>query len=633
MSRISRKMTRKMKTITKFFTETGNEDILSTDELIKLVEKAKERHAKLPESILGDLPKPSEIPFAKDHMKMKLIMTTSTPDLKMMRAMHEAFLNLLRRRYWVMIEAGDMVPGTNEAEVLLASTRLATISSACRLADFLFVRPYCERSSLPLHFQRTSLGGDETDLPRIGEGSTQSSRATLGLSKDGTAGSIRSLGLHFLLPRESGCTKDIVESSRFDLVMMFVIFVNASLMAIEEAQDSSGNESQSGSSLGWLIVDLVFTCAFTVEFGLKLFVLRRAYFYTAWNIFDCILVFMGWAGTCLQFLALESSSVNVTREGRLFSVARSFRVLRVLRIIRLMYFFSVLKAKLAGKNISLAIAEHMQKVTILKCVVKAHIVVQQEITKFFGAQGTPDSFELIYTIMQSQCTVYEAIMMALAEEQQLGGPLALEVKSVQVSKAIAERHQAFVHHAHQQGMLNTSEAESILTPLREHMQAWEARQRANHFGLRTSRRTSRNSTSSQSSVGRPGLRISTGSLHLADSSSITGTVASLDRPHNQLQKSPVVSPSSSESLAKQDNDVMLTSCSSDDVEVLDLPAQKGTKSLSRKKAAWDSNEADEHTDSEGRLAAVPAQAADNCMVTEIQRLSSSSSWQYEEGSS
>lgn len=172
----------------------------------------------------------------------------------------------------------------------------------------------------------------------------------------------------------------------------------------------------------------------------------------------------------------------MTREGRLFSVARSFRVLRVLRIFRLLVFFQVLKAKMAGKNISLAVAEHMQKVTILKCLIKAHLHVQKEICKFFGTGGRPDTFELVYSVMQSQCTVYEAMIMAMDEEQQLGGQLALEVKNMQVSKDIAERLEAFVCGAHAKGVVNSHEAESILSPMREHVKAWTARLRANHFG-------------------------------------------------------------------------------------------------------------------------------------------------------
>mmetsp|Transcript_28786 Transcript_28786/g.53981 ORF Transcript_28786/g.53981 Transcript_28786/m.53981 type:complete len:1236 (-) Transcript_28786:77-3784(-) len=586
------------RTTTNFF-ESQAEEILSTEDLIEAVERHQERHAKLPESILGDLPKPADMPFASDHKNLKQILTIATPDIRMMRAMHEAFLNLLRRRYWLMIEAGDVVPGTNEAEVLLGSTRLAMISAACKLGDFSFIRPYCERSHLPPQFQRTSeMPATAKDLPRISDNSGDS--AAKELAKDES--------FQELLPQEGSRAKKIMESSRFDSVMMLVIFVNAILMAIEEAQDNSGSKSQSGSSLGWLIVDIVFTCAFTVEFGLKLWVLRLSYFYTAWNVFDAILVLMGWVGTILQFLALESPGGNVTREGRLFSVARSFRVLRVLRIFRLLFFFSVLKAKLAGNNINLTIAEHMQKVTILKCVVKAHLIVQKEIAKFFGTAGRPDSFEVVYTIMQSQCTVYEAMMMALEEEQQLGGQLALEVKSVQVSKAMAERLEAFIHHAHEQGMLNASEAESILSPLREHMQAWTNRLRANHFGWH---RSDSETAPTEEEVADHQRVVQENIMCLSP----------FERQNSGDDSACLSKASDSSDKAKQDV-LQLGPCRNDDVEVLDLKVdaepQAARQRLESPKAAWDSKQVDARTGGKGQLAAASAEVVDTCLITELE---------------
>merc|ERR1719401_604669 len=86
------------------------------------------------------------------------MMTNSTPDLPMLRAMNEAFLSILHSRYWKMIEDGDMVPGTNEAEVLVTSTKLALREAHGNLSDFKFVQPYCKRSKLAPALQRISFG-------------------------------------------------------------------------------------------------------------------------------------------------------------------------------------------------------------------------------------------------------------------------------------------------------------------------------------------------------------------------------------------------------------------------------------------------------------------------------------------
>merc|ERR1719487_2490333 len=80
-------------------------------------------------------------------------MTNSTADLTMLRVLNEAFLAILQSRYWMQIEAGDVIPGTNEAEVLLISTKLALRDSHCNLADFKYLKPHVLRSHAPIHLQ------------------------------------------------------------------------------------------------------------------------------------------------------------------------------------------------------------------------------------------------------------------------------------------------------------------------------------------------------------------------------------------------------------------------------------------------------------------------------------------------
>jgi len=97
--------------------------------------------------------------------------------------------------------------------------------------------------------------------------------------------------------------------------------------------------------------------------------------------------------------------------------------------------------------------------------------------------GKPDSFELCRILIQSQTSVFQAIGMALDEEQQLGGTIAITVNNVKNTKAVAERLEHFIEEAYEQGVVTTHEAESILAPVREHMKAWTARLRNNHFGM------------------------------------------------------------------------------------------------------------------------------------------------------
>jgi hypothetical protein len=391
-------------------------------------------------------------------------------DLPMIRAMNEAFLNILRSRYWMEIEAGEMVPGTNEAEVLITSTKLAVREASQGLADFKFVQPYCTRSNLPPALQRMSFArsssSSETDDPNDA-------------AADGPLLTWDAMPYGSIFSKEAMAR--IVNSSQFGFVMCFTIVLNAILIVVEELQEDDSDKV----TASWLIVDMIFTVAFTVELMMKLQALRWRYFWKGWNLFDCFLVILGWAGTIFNIISLETSTGsdgNLSRKGVLFRFARVFRLLRVLRLFRLVVLFQVLRAKMLGRMLSVTIAEHMQKVTILKCFIRCHLLTQVELLRYFGLNNKPDSFELARCIMQSQTAVYQAATIALEEEQQLGGPLALSVNNVKNTEAVAEHLEKFIEEAYAQGVVSTHEAESLLVPIREHMKIWQSRLRNNHFG-------------------------------------------------------------------------------------------------------------------------------------------------------
>lgn len=149
-------------------------------------------------------------------------------------------------------------------------------------------------------------------------------------------------------------------------------------------------------------------------------------------------------------------------------VAQIFRILRIIRLFRLMRFWQVLKAKAASQHVDLEVAEHMQKVKILSCFVRAHVSSQEKLVKYFGSQGEVDSVELSRCILQSQTFCYQAMLLEIKEKERLErlSPALLdELRVAREAKAITEDLEEFVCSAHSSGVLTSKEAENIIHTL------------------------------------------------------------------------------------------------------------------------------------------------------------------------
>ncbi len=111
--------------------------------------------------------------------------------------------------------------------------------------------------------------------------------------------------------RGSDLLRTIVESRGFNLAITIVIVVNAVTLGLEtwpRAMDVAGPLL--------LTLDAAALWIFTVELGLKLWVYRRRFFGSAWNIFDLAVVAIAWIPS-----------------GGSLSVLRALRILRVLRLV------------------------------------------------------------------------------------------------------------------------------------------------------------------------------------------------------------------------------------------------------------------------------------------------------------
>jgi voltage-gated sodium channel len=105
--------------------------------------------------------------------------------------------------------------------------------------------------------------------------------------------------------------KNLVESSRFQNFIIFVIVLNGIILGLETSRDLSDGTM-------WLLhlADKICLTIFIVELTMKLAVYRFSFFKEGWNVFDLLIV----------VVTLIPSSGGL-------SILRAFRILRVLRLI------------------------------------------------------------------------------------------------------------------------------------------------------------------------------------------------------------------------------------------------------------------------------------------------------------
>ena len=105
--------------------------------------------------------------------------------------------------------------------------------------------------------------------------------------------------------------KNLVESSRFQNFIIFIIVLNGIILGVQTSRDLSG------TTIAILnMADMLCLGIFIVEILMKLSVYRLSFFKDGWNIFDLSIV----------VVALIPSSGGL-------SILRAFRILRVLRLI------------------------------------------------------------------------------------------------------------------------------------------------------------------------------------------------------------------------------------------------------------------------------------------------------------
>jgi hypothetical protein len=114
----------------------------------------------------------------------------------------------------------------------------------------------------------------------------------------------------------------LVQSNAFDLVITVFIALNTIVMAMKH------DGIAPGLSEAFEYLNYLFAAIFQIEMILKLIGLGKQYFYSAWNVFDCIVVIGTDIGIVLKFVTSGSSFSTAA------TVVRAFRIMRIVRLVR-----------------------------------------------------------------------------------------------------------------------------------------------------------------------------------------------------------------------------------------------------------------------------------------------------------
>eukprot|EP00928_Gymnodinium_smaydae_P023919 TRINITY_DN19542_c1_g1_i1.p1 TRINITY_DN19542_c1_g1~~TRINITY_DN19542_c1_g1_i1.p1 ORF type:complete len:1136 (+),score=198.70 TRINITY_DN19542_c1_g1_i1:54-3410(+) len=386
-----------------------------------------------------------EVPLVRSQVFQRSVdaLSSSAVDGDVSKVVNETFLNLVRSQYMTRISNGSLCPGSKEATCLLTSIQLALSNAKTEVSDFQYIEAQCSQ----VNFKR------KTKPP----------------------------------PKYRGLKK-FVDSSFFAVVMASTILFNGIYVLVEENVRSIEDKS-----LGWLVVEIVFTLIFTIEMLLKLIVERHRYFMDAWNVFDAFLVTSGIFGVVIAIISNSSADsaagTSVTEQARLIRVSKVFRVMRLLRLFRLIRFIREVKAKLKHQTLSYEMADHMYRMTLLQNFAMGHARAQEAMLTFFGEPGAscPELAQCLLTSLQSvlqsvanmQAEVdrYEAqaptrltrLITSSTTTPTIPTPSFSAVDSVQQSKRVCEEFESFIMDALSAGAVNAREAESLLHSMHGHI--------------------------------------------------------------------------------------------------------------------------------------------------------------------
>ncbi|XP_041373843.1 sodium channel protein 1 brain-like [Gigantopelta aegis] len=131
---------------------------------------------------------------------------------------------------------------------------------------------------------------------------------------------------------------DIASSTKFELLIVLIIFLNMIVMAIDHYNESDYIVEILN------ILNVVFTSIFTLEAIIKLIGLRWHYFRQAWNVFDFIIVVLSIVVNASEVIEIKTEDKGIVMRDFLSTVVVTPTLLRVVRIFRIGRVLRLIKA-------------------------------------------------------------------------------------------------------------------------------------------------------------------------------------------------------------------------------------------------------------------------------------------------
>jgi sodium/hydrogen exchanger 10/11 len=407
-------------------------------DLVDELKDCQEQHADKAVSDLSVLNKITEETMLGEVDNIMELVGKCQIDCNMAQAVNSAFLSIVRSEYWHMIEEQDLQPGSEATEVLLMSIQTALSPPGPDLHDLDEIKEH-------LLTRKTN------DVIRMSQVFHET------FVNSGTQ-NLEESPPHFL--------EVIINSSGFNIIVAIAICFSGVFVLAEE---TFRDDTQASLAYAWLCAECFFWLLFFLEFVVTALALRLDYFLDAWHSFDFLLVVVGFVGIVVSFVQLKEGHMD-SSAARIVRVALAFRVLRLLRLFRLLEFFMKLTV---DKSVSAEGAKRIHTMTVLDAFIRAHLLAQVSLVKFFGGNGEIDEAseaDMGRCILQSQVQVYRAIEMARVEEATMDPLVLEEMRSAHRRKDITETLETFVADAYKRGAISGREAESILHPLNKEIQ-------------------------------------------------------------------------------------------------------------------------------------------------------------------
>jgi NhaP-type Na+/H+ or K+/H+ antiporter len=420
--------------------DVAGQDCQSNSDLIQQLTELTEMYKKLPKEelqLLGSELPPNKLGDVDDMIKL-LQGENEFVDIPMAKVVNQAFLLLVYNNYWKLIAEGQLRPGSPESDVLLTSVRVSLSPYRADLTDFQYVKDKMITADDDVMAEGGALAENlPDDAPK------------------------------------TGCLPEFVSNWKFNLGITVAILLNSIVVCIEEG----GKDMQCGSEQDRddcdcncpsfksfrMASDCIFTSIFFIEFALKFAWLKCGYYKDPWNRFDFFLVVVGSIGLVLN---LVESAGGSNTFGELTGVIKLARLLRTMRFLRV---FRLFNAKMnSDKFVSADLSRHMKKITTMFCFISAHCMAQNDLIKYFGGNGEideQDEAEIARCILQSQVSVYEALLAAANTQKQIDAPVLEELRNLYLRRHITESLSSFVEKAHADGAISANEAHAILHPL------------------------------------------------------------------------------------------------------------------------------------------------------------------------